>query len=112
MLSERQRVRLDHIREHALLARSFVGDMSVQEFQADRKTVLAVTRCLEIISEASRHVGEDTKTRLSHLPWTQIAAAGNFYRHDYEAVRQESIWKTVRDELPPLLAAVEDELQR
>lgn len=67
-------------------------------------------RCLEIISEASRHVAAEAKGRHPHLPWKQIAGAGNVYRHAYHAVRPEGVWVTVRTALPPLLAAVEAEL--
>jgi uncharacterized protein with HEPN domain len=42
------------IRESIALAFSFIGQMTVEQFLADRRTVYAVTRCPEIISEASR----------------------------------------------------------
>jgi uncharacterized protein with HEPN domain len=41
-----------------------------------------VTRCLEIISEASRRLPESLKARHPEIPWKQIAGAGNVYRHD------------------------------
>jgi hypothetical protein len=30
--------------------------------------------------------------------------AGNLYRHDYDNVAEEIVWRTVRDNLAPLLA--------
>jgi uncharacterized protein with HEPN domain len=41
-----------------------------------------------------------------------MAAAGNFYRHNYEDVTARRVWKTLREDLPPLTAAVDDELKR
>ena len=35
---------------------------------------------------------------------------GNVYRHDYDNVVEEIVWRTVNDSLGPLLAAVELEL--
>jgi uncharacterized protein with HEPN domain len=74
---------LREIERTILLALSFAGDASFEAFEADVKTFYATTRCLEIISEASRRLSIDVKDRHSHIPWRQVANAGNFYRHDY-----------------------------
>jgi uncharacterized protein with HEPN domain len=76
------------------------------------KPVYAVIRCLEIISEASRRLADDVKNRHPDIEWDQIAAAGNFYRHIYQGVRDDIIWKTVQHSLDPLRLAVETELRR
>jgi len=54
---------LTDIRYDIGLAFSFVGQLNVDQFLADRRTVYAVTRCLEIISEASRRLPPDLKSR-------------------------------------------------
>jgi uncharacterized protein with HEPN domain len=71
---------------------------------------LAVTRCLEIISEASRRLPDDLKARHPVIPWKAIAGAGNIYRHNYEDVSQREVWLTVTRDLPPLLTVIENEL--
>lgn len=70
--------------------------MTLDMFRQDRKTVYAVTRALEIISEASRRLPADLKERHTELDWPAIAAAGNVYRHEYEAVDEALIWQTVQ----------------
>ena len=102
---------LVHILHNIELARSFVQGMSYEEFRADIRTVYAVTRCLEIISEASRRLSDAVKARHADIPWTDIAGAGNIYRHDYEDVLEQIIWQTVSDGLAPLRTAVESELR-
>ncbi len=72
--------------------------------------VYAVTRALEIISEASRRLPDDVRQRHAHLPWRSIRDVGNFYRHEYDNVLELYLWATVQDHLPPLLAAVEAEI--
>jgi uncharacterized protein with HEPN domain len=81
-------------------------------FKHDIRTVYAVTRCLEIISEASRRLPNDLKARHPAIGWRQMAGAGNVYRHDYEDVAAEFVWETVRRALPPLRAVIEVELKR
>jgi uncharacterized protein with HEPN domain len=39
-----------------------------------------------------------------------MAAAGNFYRHKYENVLPERVWKTLQEDLPVLRTAIEQEL--
>jgi len=70
----------------------------------------AITRCLEIISEASRRLSDEVKARHHLIPWPEMAAAGNFYRHEYEDVLPQRVWKTLTDDLPPLRAAILQEL--
>jgi uncharacterized protein with HEPN domain len=74
--------------------------------------VYAVTRCLEIISEASRRLPEQLKARHPAIGWKQMAGAGNVYRHDYEDVAAEFVWETVVRALPPLRNVIESELER
>ena len=90
----------------------FSAGFDEASFKQDIKTVYAVTRCLEIISEASRRLPNDLKTRHPAIGWKQMAGAGNIYRHDYEDVAAEFVWETVDRALPPLRAAIEAELKR
>jgi uncharacterized protein with HEPN domain len=110
MPSDRADLALLDIRDNVLLAREFIKDISLEMFLSDRRTFYAVTRCLEIISEASRRLSPTVRDRHQELPWRAIMGVGNVYRHDYDNVEEEFVWRTVRNSLSPLLAAVEAEL--
>lgn len=112
MLSRIEHLALKSIVENIVLAQSFIEGMTLSEFQADRRTVYAVTRCLEIISEASRRLSVELKERRNEIDWTKIAASGNVYRHGYQAVRDEILWNTLKYALQPLKAVIEEELRR
>lgn len=74
------------------------------------RTVYAVTRCLEIISEASRRLPDALKARHPAIAWRTMAGAGNVYRHDYEDIVAQQVWNTVQVDLPPLREVVGREL--
>jgi uncharacterized protein with HEPN domain len=112
MLSETEQVALQDILHHVDLASQFVEGFDKASFLSDTRTVYAVTRRLEIISEASRRLSDELKTRHPSIEWKQMAGAGNIYRHDYEDVAARYIWETVQRSLPPLRAVVEQELAR
>jgi uncharacterized protein with HEPN domain len=108
--SEATRRWLSDIRHHIAMAERFVGGMDYATFQGDDRTVYAVTRCLEIISEASRRLSDELKARHSSIEWREMAAAGNIYRHQYEDVAARRVWRTVTVSLPPLRIVIEQEL--
>lgn len=58
MRSDRQQSALTDILHNIALAEDFVRDRTFEIFREDLMRVYAVTRCLEIISEASRRLGE------------------------------------------------------
>ena len=103
---------LRDILHHIELAANFSAGFDRASFKQDVKTVYAVTRCLEIISEASRRLPDDVKARHPVIGWKQIAGAGNVYRHDYEDVAAEFVWETLERALPQLRAVIEAELKR
>jgi uncharacterized protein with HEPN domain len=76
----------------------------------DTRTVYAVIRCLEIISEASRRLPTDLKARYPSIAWKEMAGAGNIYRHEYEDVAAKLVWDTVQLALPPLRDVVASEI--
>jgi uncharacterized protein with HEPN domain len=100
------------IHHHIALPERFVCGMDYEAFRDDDRTVYAVTRCLEIISEASRRLPDDLKARYPDIEWREMAAAGNVYRHDYEDVEARWVWRTMTTKLPPLRVVIEHELGR
>lgn len=110
--SKSPEVRLRDILENIEAIREFTRAMNYSQFAADRRTLYAVVRALEIISEATRRLPDDLKARYAHIDWVAIAAAGNIYRHEYEGVDDKLIWQTLRHGLETLDAAVRAELGR
>ena len=102
MPSKNPAQRLSDIVDNIRAIREFTADLTLQGFRHDRKTVYAVVRALEIISEASRRLPEEWKHRHSEINWRAVAGAGNVYRHEYDAVDEELLWRTIHEDLPGL----------
>ncbi len=112
MLSKAADAALRDIQHHIELATGFIAGIEREAFTNDVRTVYAVTRCLEIISEASRRLPDDLKARHASIPGKQIAGAGNIYQHDYEDVAAQFVWNTVHRALPPLRTVIAYEIAR
>jgi uncharacterized protein with HEPN domain len=91
MPSERLSFILYAIRDNILLAREFAEGLPFEKFQNSRLRFYAVTRALEIISEASRRLPDELYERHPHLPWRSIQDVGNFYRHEYDNVAESCV---------------------
>lgn len=84
----------------------YTAGLSRAEFAADRLRRDAVERCIEIISEARRRIPADLKARHPGIPWPQIAAIGNIFRHEYDEVSPALVWEVVSLHLPELRTVV------
>jgi uncharacterized protein with HEPN domain len=97
MLSETERDSLSDILFNIDLANSFAQGFDYERFLADMRTFYAITRCLEIISEASRRLSPELKARHPEIPWRKVSGSGNIYRHEYEDVAHRLVWGTVHE---------------
>jgi len=110
MPSESVLAALRDIAYHIDVASHFVEGFDATTFRDDLRAVYAVTRCLEIISEASRRLPDEMKARHPSIAWKNMAGAGNVYRHDYEDVAADQVCEAVKLALPPLRVVIDQEL--
>jgi uncharacterized protein with HEPN domain len=105
-----ERVRLEN-RLTDLLERFTLG-MDFAAFIEDPKTVSAVERKLQIISEAAIRLGPEAEERVPGVAWRDVRGIGNWLRHQYDRVELPVLWKTIADDLPQLRVAVLRALHR
>ena len=109
-MPSRTRAALEDIRDNIKIAQQAVSGVTFEQFEESRILFYAATRSLEIISEASRRLPQALMDRHPDIPWRDIKDAGNFYRHQYGHVSENRVWRTIQQNLAPLLAIVETEL--
>ena len=98
---------LEDICNAARKALLFVEGVAYEDFLADDKTVYAVIRALEIVGEASKRIPQDLRDRYPQIPWRSMAGIRDKLIHDYVSVNLEVVWKTLTEDLPPLLPMIE-----
>ena len=90
---------------------NFVDNMTYEEFIKDRKTLNAVVRSIEIIGEASKNIPETMKAKYKELPWKQMTGMRDKLIHAYFGVDAETLWKAVKENIPPLKQSIEKMLE-
>ena len=76
----------------------FVCGMTYEAFAADKKTVNAVIRSLEVLGEATKHVPVSFRNKHPNIPWSKMAGMRNVLIHDYMSVDLKTVWKVAEDD--------------
>jgi len=105
-------LRLHDLVEFAERVAGYIAPLDYREFRASAMARDAVERNIEKISEASRYIPDGLKADYMHIPWRQIADIGNFLRHGYDRVDDETMWNIARLELPALKVVAEEMVRR
>jgi uncharacterized protein with HEPN domain len=95
---------IDHIDE-------FLAGTDFEGYREDRKTRSAVERELQIITEAAIRLGDEAEILCPGPDWKSFRGMGNILRHQYHRVNDEIVWNTVKEELPPMRAAISKALK-
>jgi len=102
-----KRLVLDHLEdilENAAAACEFVGGMDAEAFAADRKTLYAVLRALEVIGEAAKRVPPEVRARHGDIDWRGMAGLRDIIIHQYDRIDHGVPFQIVTAELPVIIA--------
>ncbi|MGB9621980.1 MAG: DUF86 domain-containing protein [Brevinematia bacterium] len=91
---------------------SFIRSMSFEDFKRDKKTIYAVVRSIEVIGEATKKIPKALKDKHKDVPWKKMAGMRDKLIHEYFGVDVEILWKTIKEDLPPLKPLIEEVLKR
>lgn len=106
-------VRLRHMLDAATEAIHFATGRIRSDLENDRMLVLSLIKDIEIIGEAAYQVSSDVRDRYEGIPWEDIIGMRHRLVHAYFDINLDILWKTVQEDLPPLveiLAVVIDEI--
>jgi uncharacterized protein with HEPN domain len=95
-------VYLPDILEAIAAAQQFTAGMDFETFEADQKTVFAVTRAIEIVGEATKNIPPTLRDQYRHIPWKSIAGMRDKVIHQFFGVNLQVLWDTVPQDLPTL----------
>ncbi len=96
-------IRLHHMMDAAKEAESFVANKTRSSLDSDRKLVLALVKCIEIVGEAATNLTKECRDNIPQIPWTNIIGMRNRLIHAYFEINLDILWKTVIEDLPPLI---------
>ncbi len=103
---------LDDIVEACDAVTSYSGSLTFEEFRADRKTVDAVVRNLEVIGEAVKMLRPEIRDEMPEIEWQRIAGLRDILIHHYFGLDLNLIWDVIQTKVPVLRARVAEYRER
>ena len=82
--------------------RSYIGDLSFDEFANDQMRIDAVIRNFEIIGEAVKNMSEDLKKEFPKTDWKAVAGFRDILIHGYFGIDLEILWDIILHKVPEL----------
>jgi uncharacterized protein with HEPN domain len=77
------------------------------DLDTDRKLSLSLVHLLEIVGEAAKGVSPEFRQKHPGLPWKSMMSMRNRLIHGYFDVNLNIVWQTVNEDLPDLVARLE-----
>ena len=105
-------IRVRHMLDAAREALSFVEGKTRSDLNTNRMLVLSLIKSIEIIGEAASSVTQETRDQNPHIPWRDIVGMRNRLIHAYFDIDLDRVWDTLTDDLPNLLAQLEQAMQK
>jgi uncharacterized protein with HEPN domain len=101
---------MQHMLRAARDAQVVLGTSDEAALMADMIRSRAIVNCFTEIGEAASRVTPAGRTAAAHVPWKQIVGMRNIVVHVYWGIDYREIVKTVRDDLPALITALDQAL--
>jgi uncharacterized protein with HEPN domain len=92
---------LDILRYAEIGERITIG-VDFETFCSNEEKALSAVQVLEIIGEASKGLPKSLKNRYPEVPWSEMAATRDKLIHAYHLVDLEVVWRTLKEDIPPL----------
>lgn len=96
------KIYIKDIQDNILNIDGFIEEMSFDDFEKDKKTLYAVSRCFEIIGESVSYLSEEVKVENKEIPWQKIRDFRNIIVHKYWMLDAEIMWDIIKNYLPEL----------
>lgn len=100
-------IRLRHIPDAAREATGFAAGHSRSDLDRNRQLVLALVKAIEIIGEAAYQMTPSAREEVPSIPWDDIIGMRHRLVHAYFDINLNILWKTIQDDLPLLISAVD-----
>ncbi len=99
---EKDKAYLQHILDAISDIKTFLENVTRDDFLKNKEKQYAVLRALEIVGEATKHLSRDFRAKHREIPWKDIAGMRDKLIHQYFGVKLELVWETANERLPQL----------
>ena len=101
-------LRLRHKLDAAQLASGYVDASERRTVEANPLLQRGLVKTIQDIGEAASKVTRVFRLDHPDIPWRDMSDMRNFLVHDYFEIDLDVVWKAAVEDLPPLIAQLEE----
>jgi len=105
------RLYLIQMLESAQKAQLFIAGKSRTDYEQDEVLRIALAHLIQVIGEAARQVSAEQQAAISSVPWKAVMGMRHRIVHNYAEIDEALVWQTIIEDLPLLIAALQNALQ-
>ena len=106
-MSKPDLVRVHHMLDAAREILEFSTGKSRSDLDTGRMLSLSLVHLLEITGEATVGISPEFRKKYPQVPWNTIVGMRNRLIHGYYDIDLDIVWKTVEEDIPPLVIELE-----
>lgn len=95
--------RLQHMLDMALLLESEKSNHSLDIIKKDRVAFFGLSKIVEIIGEAAYKITKEYKAQHPALPWRQIEGMRHILVHGYFSISPDVLWDVIVSDIPTIV---------
>ncbi|MBD5261736.1 MAG: DUF86 domain-containing protein [Bacteroides sp.] len=103
--------RLEHMLEMAVLLEKEKYKHSLDIIKNDRVAFFGLSKIVEIIGEAAYKITKEFKEDHTDLPWKQIEGMRHILVHGYFSISAEVLWDVIENDIPTLIPIIESYIE-
>ncbi len=96
---------------YAETAVEFLGPADTRALAEDKQTFFAVCYAMQTVGEAANQVSVAGRAQLAEIPWADVIGMRHHIVHGYRTILPDVIIRTIRGDLPLLMASLRRALE-
>lgn len=93
------------------IAQTLAEDLTFETFQADIRSVYAITHAVQIVGEAAKNIPIPLREQYPETPWKDLVGMRDKLAHVYFSTDLSIVWNTTQNSFPQLKPVVQAMLE-
>ena len=103
---------LEQMLDTATRLRALAGARTRDAFETDEVGQLALLHLIQRLGESASRLSADFRADHPEFPWVEMIGMRNRIVHGYDDLDPDIVWRVAREDIEPVIAALERALAR